>query len=361
MPSHLNRQSGSRRSRWAALVAVVLFAGCGPAGAPASAPGSTSLAAGAPPPVSALGGEIVRLTPADADSNSARIEAESNIEIASDLEIRLWASEALVEDPIALEVDPHGQVFVTYSGRSGMLLDIRRHPNWRFPALQLQDTVQFQQFFREYMAPERSDENNWLPDLNEDGVRDWRDLTVQTERVYRVLDTTGDGRADLAQQIYEGFNSEISDVAGALLLRDGHVYVGAAPDWVRLRDTTGDGVLDHEEVLSSGYGTSPGFFGHGMSGAINGPDGRVYWTIGDMGFNVVDQEGGAGRTRSRERSSDRSRTAAASRSTPPGCVTRTRSRSTSSGTWSASTTTATTRARSSGSSTSSKVPTPVGE
>jgi quinoprotein glucose dehydrogenase len=291
MSSHPNRRPGSQRAgRFVALAGLFAFAGCGPSGAPVSAPAGSAVYS-PPVPVSALQGEILRVDAVTADSVAARIRSEVSIEIAPDLEIQLWASERLVEDPVALAIDNHGQVFVTYSARSGMLLDIRRHPDWRIPALTMRDTVQFQRFFREYMAPERSAENEWLPDLNEDGVRDWRDLTVQTERLYRVLDTTGDGHADLAQQMYEGFNSEISDIAGALLVRDGDIYVGAAPDWVRLRDTTGDGLIDSTEVLSSGYGTSPGFFGHGMSGAVNGPDGRIWWTIGDMGFNVVDKEG----------------------------------------------------------------------
>ena len=35
----------------------------------------------------------------------------------------------------------------------------------------------------------------------------------------------------------------------------------------------------------------PAFGGHGISGVTLGPDGRIYWEVGDMGFDVVDQSG----------------------------------------------------------------------
>ena len=34
-----------------------------------------------------------------------------------------------------------------------------------------------------------------------------------------------------------------------------------------------------------------GFGAHGMSGVTKGPDGRIWWGIGDIGMNVIDKEG----------------------------------------------------------------------
>lgn len=272
-----NRITGS-----ALLVTIFVTAGCGSASGPALVP--------APLP-DALQGTIVRLEAAEAAELAHRLEQAEGTGVVDDLELTLWASEKLLEDPIALTVDEHAHVYVTGSSRSGFMLDIRGHPTWRIPALAMRSVEDMRAFYRSDLAPERSAENEWLGDLNGDGVNDWRDLTVKTDRIYRILDTTGDGRADLSQVMFEGFNTEVTDVAGALLVRDDAVYVGAAPDLWRLRDTTGDGLIDVEEVLSHGYGVHPGFFGHGMSGLTMGPDGRIYWSVGDMGFNVVDREG----------------------------------------------------------------------
>ncbi len=41
----------------------------------------------------------------------------------------------------------------------------------------------------------------------------------------------------------------------------------------------------------SGYGVHIGFGGHGMSGVEMGPDGKIYWQIGDIGFNGQSADG----------------------------------------------------------------------
>ena len=63
-------------------------------------------------------------------------------------------------------------------------------------------------FYRRELAPERSAKNTWLPDLNKDGSRDWRDLAQMKERLYRIQDTDGDGIADRSQIMIEGFNAD---------------------------------------------------------------------------------------------------------------------------------------------------------
>src|SRR3546814_16059770 len=59
----------------------------------------------------------------------------------------------------------------------------------------------------------------------------------------------------------------------------------------RIEDRNGDGLADFKESISHGYGVHVGFGGHGMSGLIKGPDGRIYWGIGDIGFNGVGPDG----------------------------------------------------------------------
>ena len=256
-----------------------------------SAPQSRPAPAPRPAPDVELQGTIVRLSATESAEAARQILQGVSAQIAGDLELTLWASERLLEDPIALTVDDHGQVFVTGSGRSGFLVDIRGHPSWRIPALAMRTVEDMRTFYHSDLSPERSAQNEFLQDHNRDGVNDWRDLTVQTDRIYRILDTTGDGKADLSQVMFEGFNTEVTDVAGGLLVHGGDLYVAAAPDLWLMRDTTGNGLVDVQESISHGYGVHPGFFGHGMSGLTMGPDGRVYWSIGDMGFNVVDRDG----------------------------------------------------------------------
>jgi quinoprotein glucose dehydrogenase len=276
------------RSRVSVPFSVVLLAllatgvGCRPA--PELEPGPLP---GVPPGV-----EAVRLDPEQAAILAREAREDVSVQLAQGLELSLWAPEQMLIDPIALDVDHLGRVYVTGSTRSGPLLDVRFHPTWMVQAHALRTVEDLRAFYRREMAPERSEQNSgWLPDLNGDDVHDWRDLSVQKERVYRIQDTTGDGLADVSQVMVEGFADEVSDVAGGLMVRDGDVYLGIAPDLWRLRDTDGDGVIDQRESISHGYNIHPAFNGHGVSGVTTGPDGRIYWSVGDIGLNVVDREG----------------------------------------------------------------------
>lgn len=215
------------------------------------------------------------------------------LDVAENLSMNLWASEQLIEDPIAIDVDGQGRALITVTNRRyTSSLDIRDHPEWTTESLKLNSTEDRRAFLRNQLDTSRSDDNrSWLEDYNDDGVSDWNDLTVEQEMVYTVEDLTGNGLANQAQLFASGFNNEVSDLAGAVLSHEDDVFVGAAPDVWRLRDTNGDGMSDMNESISHGYGVHIGMSGHGISGLIKGPDGRIYWSIGDIALNVVDKEG----------------------------------------------------------------------
>ncbi|MEY5025142.1 MAG: hypothetical protein RLZZ244_670, partial [Verrucomicrobiota bacterium] len=89
----------------------------------------------------------------------------------------------------------------------------------------------------------------------------------------------------------EGFQTEVTGIAAGVLYHDGWVYATIAPDLWRMRDTDGDGVADERELLVHGFGLHLAYGGHDMHGLSVGPDGRIYWSIGDKGVNVKSREG----------------------------------------------------------------------
>jgi putative membrane-bound dehydrogenase-like protein len=234
----------------------------------------------------------VRLAPADAASFAKDARARVNVELPDGLELTLWASEKLLIDPVAVDVAPNGTVYVTSTTRNNLPLDIRGHPDWMAVAHTLRSVDALRRFYKTEMAPERSAKNTWIPDLNKDGSRDIRDLAEMKERVYRLRDTDGDGVADTSQIVLEGFNDDpVWDIAGGVLYDEGDLIVAVPPGVYRLRDKNGDGAIDERTTISEGYNTHPTFGGHGNSGVTMGPDGRLYWEVGDMGLHVVDRAG----------------------------------------------------------------------
>ena len=236
-----------------------------------------------------------RITLMDSLQNASMaqaVETQVTPALAEGLSLRLWAVDSLVADVVSLDIDDLGRLYYTRTNRQkNSEFDIRGHQDWEIGSIQLKNVEEKRAFLHKVLAPELSDRNQWLKDLNGDGSHDWKDMTVEKENIYRLEDRNGDGLADFSQLVLEDFNTEVTDVAGAILAHQGDLYVGVAPDMWRIRDNNGDGLADEKTSISHGYGIHVGFGGHGMSGAEVGPEGKIYWQIGDIGFSGKGPDG----------------------------------------------------------------------
>lgn len=221
-----------------------------------------------------------------------QIESSVTPQIAEGLTLKIWGVDSLIADPVSIDVDDYGNVYYTRTNRQkNSEFDIRGHQDWELGSIALKNVEEKRAFLHKVLSPENSDKNTWHADLNGDGSRDWKDMTVEKEHVYRVADTDGDGLADLSQLEVEDFNDEITDAAGGVMKHGNDLFVAIGPDMWKINDTDGDGLADEKKSLSHGYGVHIGFSGHGMSGVEVGPDGRIYWQIGDIGFSGTGPNG----------------------------------------------------------------------
>ena len=235
---------------------------------------------------------IKEITAEDARALSEEVISKVTINQKEGLTLDLWAGDSLAADPIALDIDDQGRVYITQTNRNGHSeFDIRGHRDWEIGSIAMQTVEDRRKFLLRELSPDSSEVNDWLVDLNKDGSRDWRDIVIQKEQIFRLEDTDGDGYANTSQLYSEGYDDIVSDCMGGLEIIGDQVYAGVGPDMWMLQDQNDDGYADNQKSISHGYNVHIGFGGHGMSGAELGPDGRLYWSIGDVGFNGKGPDG----------------------------------------------------------------------
>lgn len=174
---------------------------------------------------------IVREDPAEAARKAKETRENTAAQLADGLTLSLWASDSLAPDPVAMSIDDQGNVYLTRTNRQkNSEFDIRGYRHWMTPSISWETVEDRRKFLHEFFAPEKSKDNEWLADLNNDGSHDWRDLAIEKDEVWKLEDRSGDGMADISTRILNDFHDEITDVAGGLLVRENDMFVGIGPD-----------------------------------------------------------------------------------------------------------------------------------
>ncbi|MGE5192573.1 MAG: PVC-type heme-binding CxxCH protein [Deltaproteobacteria bacterium] len=100
------------------------------------------------------------------------------------------------------------------------------------------------------------------------------------DRVKRLEDTDGDGRADKITVFADGLN-----IPSGIAVGYGGVWVANSPDILFLQDTDGDGKADKSEVVVTGFGRTDT---HELPNSLTwGPDGWLYGLNGVFNFSHV--------------------------------------------------------------------------
>ncbi|HLN32947.1 MAG TPA: PVC-type heme-binding CxxCH protein [Gemmataceae bacterium] len=173
-------------------------------------------------------------------------KAVSTFKVAEGLELSLWASEPLFVNPTCIDIDHRGRVWVCES------------VNYRHKL---------------HNQPPRRPEG---------------------DRIVILEDSHGTGRADKATTFYQ--SKETLAPLGIAVAKDpvgpGYkVFVCQSPDILLFEDKDGDGKADGppRKLLSGFRGID---HDHGVHGISIGPDGRLYFSIGDQGVaGLVDKHG----------------------------------------------------------------------
>jgi quinoprotein glucose dehydrogenase len=220
--------------------------------------------------VAKQGGFVPKIQPASDEG----VNAIKQFKIADGLKADLWAAEPLLANPVAIATDEKGRWFVaeTFRLHAGVS-DIRAHMNW------LEDELA-STTLESFLAILKADPNAEL-----------EKNALNSERVQMVWDSKGAGVADSSKIFAEGFNTPLSGIAAGVLARKGNVYLTCIPDLWLLQDNKRSGSADSRTSLSKGFGVRTAFLGHDLHGLRIGPDGRLYFTVGDRGANATAIDG----------------------------------------------------------------------
>ena len=190
------------------------------------------------------------------------------------MKAELWAAEPALANPVALSIDEKGRVFVAETQRLGSsVLDIR---NYMF---MLEDDLAC-----------RTVEDRIAMCKKHFGDK-FADLEKEEDYIRLLEDRDHDGKADFSSMYARGFNRATDGIPAGVLARHGTVWATIIPDLWRFDGTNDRGEAVEKKSLSHGYGVRFGYTGHDMHGLIMGPDGRLYFSIGDRGANVMTEEG----------------------------------------------------------------------
>jgi quinoprotein glucose dehydrogenase len=202
-------------------------------------------------------------------------EASKGFKYPKGFKVNVFAAEPQLVNPVAFTSDEKGRLYVveTFRYRGNGTIDMRNYQEW------LDDDM---------AARTVEDRVAWIKKRAGDRASEF---TLDSDRVRMLEDKDGDGRADVSTMFSDKYHGMADGLAAGVLARKGEVYFTNIPSLYTLKDADGDGVAEQKKELSTGYGVHFQLLGHDLHGLVKGPDGRLYFSIGDRGCHVVTKEG----------------------------------------------------------------------
>jgi quinoprotein glucose dehydrogenase len=216
--------------------------------------------------------------PVDPQIAEASAEGEtalSSFKRPSHWQMELYAAEPSVANPVAFTVDHRGRIWVCESFRQNQgVTDNRGHDQeWLLADLSAQTVEDRIAYHRRLLGVEAVN------------------YEKQVDRLRVLVDRDQDHQADDSIVFVSGFHGIEEGTGAGVLVRHGKVFYTCIPRLWLFEDDDDDLRPDRQQALHDGFGVRVAFRGHDMHGLILGPDGRLYFSIGDRGYHVRSKEG----------------------------------------------------------------------
>lgn len=176
------------------------------------------------------------IQPKKITSDSVQVKV-SELQVPEGLEVKPFASEPMLINPTNIDVDSKGRVWVLEA-------------------------------------------YNYRPGINGNPTN------PQGDRILILEDTNGDGQADSRKVFYQ--STELNSPLGIAVL-DSMVIVSQSPYIWKMFDDNRDGKADRKEIMFSGIGGEQ--HDHGAHAFTFGPDGKLYFNLGNEGKQLLNAQG----------------------------------------------------------------------
>lgn len=190
-------------------------------------------------------------------------------------EAHTWVKFPFVENPGSFGFDPKGRLFVAETNRFWQGVPDLRGANELiredFQAVTVEDRAKLYE--------------KWAARFPADF------FTNTADRIIRLEDRDGNGAADHRTLFSDRFHEALDGLGFSVFAEDDAVYFTCIPNVWKLTDKDDDGVADAEEAIATGFGVRVSFIGHDLHGITRGPDGRLYFSVGDRGYHVTTKDG----------------------------------------------------------------------
>lgn len=186
-----------------------------------------------------------------------------------------WVAAPYLRGPASMDIDPKGRVFISEARRMGKGVPDTRQVDWRIYEDYRLQTVE------DRLGSYRRNQHR-IP-------MEWYEQ--EADQVLRFVDTDGNGAPD-QYSVFDDRCREAADGIGfSLLAEEDAVYFTCIPALRKLVDKDDDGKAEEHHKLVDGFGVRICFKGHDLHGITRGPDGRLYFSVGDRGYSVINDQG----------------------------------------------------------------------